>query len=191
MMCGRYFMGADDVRAYAADIALENRDASGGAEICPGMEAPAIVSGEPEGAARPMRWGFEKPLGGLVINARVETIGERPMFRALAQKQRCAMPASGYYEWRRSDRQKYTVALASAGRFYLAGLWRVGVEGPEFVVLTQPPVEAIVPVHNRMPLLLPGADALRRWLAGETPLYADSAALRVAAAGPEQLSMLF
>ena len=134
--------------------------------------------GEPEGAARPMRWGFEKPQGGLVINARVETIGERPMFRALAQKQRCAMPASGYYEWRRSDRQKYTVALASAGRFYLAGLWRVGVEGPEFVVLTQPPVEAIVPVHNRM-------------RAGETPLYADSAALRVAAAGPEQLSMLF
>ena len=188
-MCGRYFMGEDDVREYAADIAQMNRRPDGGADICPGMQAPAILGGD--AAIKRMRWGFERPQGGLVINARVETIGEKPMFRALARTQRCAMPARGYYEWRRSDRQKFDIALADARRFWLAGLWRAGGDGMEFVVLTQPPVDAVAPVHNRMPLLLPDADALGRWLAGETPLYAESAALRVAAQGPEQLMMRF
>lgn len=191
-MCGRYFMDADDVREYAADIDSLNRDPSGGVDICPGMEAPALVSEGGETAIRAMRWGFEKPTSsGLVINARVETIAEKPMFRALAQDQRCAMPASRYYEWRASDRQKYEISLSDSRRFWLAGLWRVGMGGAQFVVLTQPPVDAIVPVHNRMPLLLPDADAMKRWLAGETRLFANSAALHVAAEGPEQLAMRF
>ena len=113
------------------------------------------------------------------------------MFRGLVRDQRCAMPATRYFEWRRSDRQKFAIDLLGADLFWLAGLWRVGGAGQEFVVLTQPPVAAIEPVHNRMPLLLTDADALGRWLAGETRLYNDSAALRVAAEGPEQLMMRF
>ena len=190
-MCGRYFMDADDVREYAADIAFENRALTEGTDICPGMDAPALVKSGEDTAPRRMRWGFAKPQGGLVINARVETIGEKPMFRALARDQRCAMPASRYYEWRRTDRQKFDISMIDSRRFWLAGLWRLGAAGPEFVVLTQPPVDAIMPVHNRMPLLLTDADALGRWLAGETRLYNDSAALRVAAEGPEQLMMRF
>ncbi len=188
-MCGRYYMEADDVLEYAADIRYENRKPAGGVDICPGMEAPALIGGD--ASARPMRWGFERSQGGLVINARVETIDQKPMFRALARSQRCAMPASRYYEWRKADRQRFDISLIQTRRFFLAGLYRLGVGGAEFVVLTQPPVDAIVPVHNRMPLLLPDADALRRWLAGETPLFRDSAALRVAANGPEQLAMRF
>ena len=190
-MCGRYFMDADDVREYAADIAFENRALTVGTDICPGMDAPATVKSEGRTLSRAMRWGFEKPQGGLVINARVETIGEKPMFRALADNQRCAMPARRYYEWRRSDRQKFDIALTDARRFWLAGLWRIGESGPEFVVLTQPPVEVIAPVHNRMPLLLPTAESMARWLAGETRLFENSAALKVVAEGPEQLTMLF
>ena len=191
-MCGRYFMDADDVREYAADIDSLNRAASAGVDICPGMEAPALVSEGGNTAVRAMHWGFERPSGGgLIINARVETIAEKPLFQALAQNQRCAMPASRYYEWRTSDRQKYDISLLDSRRFWLAGLWRVGVNGTQFVVLTQPPVDAIVPVHNRMPLLLPDTDAMTRWLAGETRLFANSAALRVAAEGPEQLMMRF
>ena len=82
-MCGRYFMDADDVREYAADIDSLNRAASAGVDICPGMEAPALVSEGGNTAVRAMHWGFERPSGGgLIINARVETIAEKPLFRA-------------------------------------------------------------------------------------------------------------
>ena len=188
-MCGRYYMDPDDVREYAADANFDEAAKRRGTDIAPGMDAPAIVDADSEPRARIMRWGFERESGGLVINARVETMGERGMFKGLARRQRCALPASKYYEWRRGDRQKFDISLP--GRFFIAGLWRIGGDGPEFVVLTQPPVPAIEPVHNRMPLLLPTVDAMRRWLAGETPLYSDSAALRVHADGPEQMAMRF
>ena len=186
-MCGRYFIADEAISGF--DIELLNRTA-GGAEIRPGMEAPVVVA--PEGnTLAPMRWGFERDNGGLVINARVETIGEKPMFRGLARDQRCAMPATRYFEWRRSDRQKFAIDLLGADLFWLAGLWRVGGAGQEFVVLTQPPVAAIEPVHNRMPLILPSRNALARWFGGDVPLFSESRAIRLAAEGPEQLRMAF
>lgn len=188
-MCGRYYMDPDDVREYAADASCGDAAKADGMDVCPGMEAPVIVETEAALQAKRMRWGFARPSGGLVINARVETIGERELFRGLAQKQRCALPASKYYEWRRGDRQKFEIALP--GRFFLAGLWRIGGDGAEFVVLTQPPVPAIEPIHDRMPVLLSTKDAMRCWLAGETRLFSDSAALRIHADGPEQLAMRF
>ena len=188
-MCGRYYLSPRDLVEYAPEGLYTEKALDGGTDVCPGMEAPALVDDGGASGARRMRWGFARPEGGLVINARVETMAERDMFRGLAQKQRCALPASKYYEWRRGDRQKFDIALP--GRFFLAGLWRVGGDGAEFVVLTQPPVPAIEPIHDRMPVLLPDVDAMRRWLAGETPLFCDSAALRLHADGPEQLAMRF
>ena len=188
-MCGRYYMDPDDVREYAADAPYGEMAREAGTDVCPGMDAPALVGEGTETRARIMHWGFDRPAGGLIINARVETMGERVMFRALSQNQRCALPASRYYEWRRGDRQKFNIALPD--RVFLAGLWRIGTGGAQFVVLTQPPVPAIEPIHNRMPLLLPGADVMRRWLSGETPIYTDSAALLIRAEGPEQLAMRF
>ena len=185
-MCGRYFISDDAIEAF--DIDALNR-VDGGAEICPGMEAPVVLS--PDSSATHMRWGFEREQGGLVINARAETMAEKPMFRKLTTAQRCAMPASRYFEWRRSDRQKYAIGLADVGLFWLAGLWRVGDSKNEFVVLTQPPVAAVEPIHSRMPLLLPNRQALVRWFGGEAPLFADSRAIRLAAQGPEQLQMIF
>ncbi len=188
-MCGRYYLNPRDLVEYAPKGLYPEQALDGGTDVCPGMEAPALVGDDGASEARRMRWGFARPEGGLVINARVETIGERPMFRALARERRCALPAARYYEWRRSDRQKFDISLPE--RFWLAGLWRIGGDGPEFVVLTQPPVDAITPIHNRMPLLLPDRDALERWFGGEVPLYDGSAALNIHAVGPEQLAMRF
>ena len=186
-MCGRYFLTEEALSGF--DIEQFNRT-GGDREIRPGMDAPVMVAPE-SGTLTAMRWGFERDQGGLVINARVETISEKPMFRGLARDQRCAMPATRYFEWRRSDRQKFSIDLTDAGLFWLAGLWRVGGAGPEFVVLTQTPVAAIEPVHNRMPLILPDRDALTRWFGGDVPLFAESRAIRLAAEGPEQMRMPF
>ena len=186
-MCGRYFIADEAIRGF--DLEALNRTCVSGGEIQPGMEAPVVVS-EDE-SVQAMRWGFARQQGGLVINARVETLREKPLFRGIADSQRCAMPASRYYEWRRTDKQKFAVNLRDVGLFYLAGLYRMGEAGREFVVLTQPPVEVVQPVHNRMPLILPDRTCLRRWLAGETPLFSDGASVLIRAMGPEQLQMAF
>ena len=186
-MCGRYFIDYDSILEYNVDTA--QTAATDGIDICPGMAAPVLTAASATPVKGLMRWGFEKEDGGLVINARVETIGQKAMFRGLIDSQRCAMPAAHYYEWRRSDRQKFNIELEGLSRFWLAGLFRLGSNGPEFVVLTQPPVSAIQAIHNRMPLILPEAGDVARWLGGETRLFSDSGAIRLHADGPEQLSM--
>ena len=187
-MCGRYFIADEAIREFDID-ALNRASTHGGAEIQPGMEAPVLLS---EGErAQAMRWGFAREQGSLVINARVETIHDKPLFRGIADDQRCAIPASRYFEWRRADRQKFAIHLRDVGLFYLAGLYRMGELGREFVVLTQPPVKAIQPVHNRMPLILPDRTSMKCWLSGEMPLFSDDASVLIRAEGPEQLQMAF
>ena len=73
----------------------------------------------------------------------------------------------------------------------MAGLYRSGRAGREFVILTQEPVQAIAPIHNRMPLLLDSRASLDQWLSGAMPLFRASEALDVEADGPEQLQMSF
>ena len=192
-MCGRYFVDSDALPIELLEVCglAMGETVVSGADICPGMQAPVICRDEGELRLQSMRWGFERPEGGLVINARAETADQRLMFKGLAERQRCALPATRYYEWRRADRQKYAVSIEDCGLFFLAGLYRTGVDCWEFVVLTQPPTPRIAAVHNRMPLLLDSRQKLDQWLWGDMPFYRDDRRLRVLPEGPEQLSMLF
>ena len=191
-MCGRYFVDFDELPdALAEEWGLEYHEAlseRGRRDICPGATAPALLKDGAGLSMREMKWGFGKPEGGLVINARVETIAQKPMYRGIQQRQRCALPAFHYYEWRGGDRQKFEIGLARPV-FFLAGLYRIGREGTEFVVLTQPPLKPITPIHDRMPLLLDDQAALRAWLGGSDSTFTGAQRLRIAASGPEQLRM--
>lgn len=193
-MCGRYQVDFEDVsEALAQELGLapmpewiaEARD------IRPAECAPVLLDAGDGVRLKNIKWGFEREDGGLVINARVESLSGRAMFRGLEARQRCAMPATRYYEWRGGDRQKFEIDLIDRRVFYLAGLYRMGREESEFVVLTQPPVARIEPIHNRMPLLLDTPEALAKWFSGGKPLFSNDAGLRVAASGPEQLQMQF
>ena len=195
-MCGRYYLEThlppeEDTPEL---IAALNRAVPGfgqaARDICPGDEAPVVTRDDGRFSAQTMRWGFAGQ-SGLVINARAESIYEKPMFRGLADRQRCALPAAGYYEWRDADGQKYRIAFAGGEWFCLAGLYRFGVQGPEFVVLTQPPAPEIIPIHDRMPLILDIDDGLDHWLSGAKPPYDFDYKLDVTAVGPEQLQMTF
>lgn len=195
-MCGRYYLethlppepdSPELIAALNRAIPTGERSLR---DICPGDEAPVLTRRNENLSAQEMRWGFGGQ-GGLVINARVESIYDKPMFRGLADRQRCAVPASGYYEWRDADGQKYRIAFAGGEWFCLAGLYRFGAHGPEFVVLTRPPAPQIAPIHDRMPLMLDFDLALDRWLSGALPPDDFDYSLRVDAVGPEQLRMDF
>lgn len=200
-MCGRYalFMNDGDT-AMQRMIELCNRSASASeqietnGEICPGESAPALIEMEGKTIGVSMRWGFQTNGGTLVINARSEDARSRRMFAKLVDAQRCALPARGYYEWRKRDHLKYSIALEDGGALYLAGLYNSDVRGGyRFVVLTRAATGAHSDIHERMPVVLTSREAARRWISGEMAL--ESAAegafsvLQIVPMGVEQLRM--
>lgn len=186
-MCGRYFI-EDETRIGAdqSGPSGERRD------ICPGTVAEALMIEAGAIKARPMRWGFKRAADGMIINARMESVGDKVLFKPLYERQRCALPMTGYYEWRRADHQKYAVRPKDADQRYLAGLYRTGESGLEYVVLTQPPNVAVSRIQNRMPVILSGERALGAWLRdGVFPEVPADSQIGIDAEGDEQLRLPF
>ncbi len=123
-----------------------------------------------------VRWGFvphwvKNPDDfPLIINARAETVSEKPSFRTSLSHKRCLIPVSGFYEWsgEKSNRQKHEITLKDHKPFALAGLWDhwMGQDGSEFesaVIITVNANEDISPYHHRMPAIIEEAD-FDKWL---------------------------
>ena len=103
-------------------------------------------------------WGFTNPRSGApVINARSETLTERPMFKDLLAANRCLIPADGFYEWK--DRQPYYFQTSDAELFAFAGLWRDG----RCVIITRAADQNMRGIHDRMPVILRRGD-WKRWM---------------------------
>lgn len=129
------------------------------------------------GEGRLSRWGLavewdKRPL----INARAETLAQRPAFRRLLGN-RVLVPASAWWEWQvgpdGKSRTKMKLGLADGGLFALAGL----VDGDSFVIVTCAPAPSVAPVHDRMPVILPVA-AEAAWADPSVPFDTVAAALR-------------
>jgi len=144
----------------------------------------AAVRTSPAGGARELaflRWGLipswakDRSIGSRMINARAETVREKPAFRNAFRRRRCLVPANGFYEWqRREDRkQPYYIRMRDERIFAFAGLWDrwEGEEGSVVetcAILTTAANRVLVPVHDRMPVILdPGM--YDRWLDPTTP----------------------
>ena len=113
-------------------------------------------------AARQAKWGFESKEGGLVINARSESIFAKPMFSSSALYRRCVVPAETFFEW---DPQKNKVGFQrpDGELMYLAGLWKPADDEARFVIITAPANASVSNVHDRMPLLI-GEEEARAWI---------------------------
>ncbi|RMF84413.1 MAG: SOS response-associated peptidase [Nitrospirae bacterium] len=158
--------------------------------VAPG-EAIAAVRAAPGGGRELvwLRWGLIPPwakearIGHRMINARAETVAERPAFRASFRHRRCLIPVDGFYEWGPGPggrRQPYWITLADGTPFALAGLWERWrpPEGGEAVesctILTCPANDLVAPIHPRMPVILPEPDHAA-WL---DPALTDPGRLR-------------
>jgi putative SOS response-associated peptidase YedK len=139
----------------------------------------AVVRLPPGGGKRQLellRWGLipswakDADIGNRLINARSETVGEKPAFRQCFRQRRCLIPADGFYEWAKigSGKQPYLFRLRAADPFALAGLWDAWhVPGGESVqtctILTTDANDVVRPVHPRMPVIL-AREAYDLWL---------------------------
>ena len=126
---------------------------------------------EPRRELVALRWGLipgwakDPAIGNRMINARAETVAEKPAYRVAFRRRRCLVPADGFYEWQRigGKKQPYFIHMRDDGPFGLAGLWE-SWEGPDhsliesFTVLTTEPNDVVRPIHNRMPVILNESD---------------------------------
>ena len=133
-----------------------------------------------------LRWGLipawapEPRTGYSTINARAETVAEKPTYRQAFRRRRCLIPADGFYEWQSigKGKQPYGIAPADGAPFALAGLWerweRDGQVLESCTILVTQANALLAPLHDRMPVILDPADEAR-WL---DPALTDPAALR-------------
>ncbi|GLR19008.1 SOS response-associated peptidase [Portibacter lacus] len=148
--------------------------------VAPTHYMPVITSSDPE-HIHIFRWGLlpfwskDEKIAYKMINARVETILEKNSFKKAVQSRRCLVPMDGFYEWKRSGKEKlpYRIVTTDQEIFSVAGIWErwKSPEGKEiytFSVITKPPNEIMEGIHDRMPaILLPEQEKL--WLDEELP----------------------
>jgi putative SOS response-associated peptidase YedK len=183
-MCGRYTLATPspfDVRSrfpIGESVQVAQRF-----NVAPGDDVLAVTTsreGEPRGEL--LRWGLvpswaKSPDTGLkMINARVETVAERPAYRRAFERFRCLIVADGFYEWRpmpSGPKQAFHITREDGGLFAFAGLWSIwhGEEDRTVrscTILTRPANSAIASLHDRMPIIL-APEAEPAWLDGATP----------------------
>lgn len=118
-------------------------------------------------------WSKDPKIGNRLINARAETVAEKPSYRAAFKRRRCVILADGFYEWRPVGGGKVPYFITRGDRVpaALAGLWETwqGPDGEELetcTILTTAANELLSPIHARMPVIL-APDAAQRWISGE------------------------
>lgn len=158
-MCGRYYIASEDqseeLRSIIAEVQRRSKEQVKLGEVYPTQTAPVIANNK---AGKPvpfaMRWGFTWN-GALLINARSETAAQKSVFRESMERRRCLIPASCYYEWAKTEKERVKYAVGAGKMIYMAGLYRMEDTGPVFTILTREPAEKISFIHNRMPVILP------------------------------------
>ena len=160
--------------------------------VCPTNRIHVVRSDGTQRRLGAMRWGFiphwykSANAGPLLINARAETIAEKPAFREACRTRRCLIPATGFYEWTKTpegERLPWYIQPRSEGLLVFAGVWqdweREGLHLTTCAIVTTEANADLAPIHHRMPVVLEAEDwAL--WL-GE----AGHGAARLMVAGPE------
>ncbi|WP_029324510.1 SOS response-associated peptidase [Butyrivibrio sp. AE3004] len=156
-MCGRYYYADKIARRVEEDlgIPLESFFSDKG-DITPGMSATSIICGKANPhhyAISELFWGIYSRDKKLIINARAESAAQKPMFSDSFRLRRCILPADGFYEWNK-EKTKFTFSRADGRPIYLAGVHDISMERDSFVILTTSANESMLPVHDRMPVMI-------------------------------------
>jgi putative SOS response-associated peptidase YedK len=183
-MCGRFAFyspaeAAAALFSFDPAFSIEPRY-----NIAPTQQIAAVRQSEHQGRQLVMlRWGLvpfwakDPAIGNRMINARAESLAEKPAYRDAFRKRRCIVLADGFYEWRKETNGKtpYFISLASGEPFAFAGLWEEWTDGETAeslqtgTIVTTAASNFVATLHDRMPVVLvPGTASA--WLAGEPGL---------------------
>jgi putative SOS response-associated peptidase YedK len=171
-MCGRYLLTAsarDIAKQFSLDVAPELTPRYNIAPTQTVLCIRASRDGDVREAA-PVHWGLipywakDRDIGSRMINARSESVREKPAFRTAFERRRCLVPADGFYEWRKAGARKipHCFRLRDAAVFGMAGLWERW-NGPDgeiesCTIITTEANDVVRPIHDRMPVILAAGD---------------------------------
>ena len=192
-MCGRYFivMTPADMRNQFGYRDMPNFPPR--YNVAPTQPIPLVRMWEGQRQFMLMRWGLlpswvkDPKAFTLLINARGDTVNEKPAFRNAMKYRRCLIPADGFYEWKRDGATKrpYLIRMKGGAPFAFAGLWETwaGPNGEEVdtaAIVTTDANAVLAPIHHRMPVIL-APDKFDAWLDFAHVNPANAAALLVPA----------
>lgn len=179
-MCGRYTLTRQEDLVEDLEAAL-GESAQGEwwkprFNVAPTQPAPVVLLRDGKRTIEMLRWGLVPFWGGragakppLMINARIESVADKAVFRDALDRKRCLVPADGFFEWLKEGKTKHPVYLHPEPRHTIAfaGLWaRAKTDAGEllsFTIITGPANSLVAPIHDRMPVVLdPGSYA--QWL---------------------------
>ena len=174
-MCGRKTL-SKDIASIITEMDIEEWEAHNykpNYNIAPTDFSPVIIKDEKK-KTKMMKWGLipawskSEQIGSKMINARLETVLEKPSFSSLVHNQRCIVIADGYYEWAKPNNQPYYIFDEKNKILPLAGLWTSWKDSNSstlftYTVLTTTPANNIKNIHNRMPLVL-NPRVMDKWL---------------------------
>ena len=179
-MCGRFTQADIEKLDRALYKLFEVRSFEPRYNIAPTQNAAVIREGKRGRTIEPLRWGLipswanDPKIAIRTINARAESLADKPAFKESFRRRRCVVPASGFYEWKKlgSKKQPYFIHPPS-GHFAFAGLWDQWfshTEGPleTFTIITTDANDALADLHDRMPVILDPGD-IDSWLDPENP----------------------
>jgi putative SOS response-associated peptidase YedK len=174
-MCGRFSL-ITTVRALEEHFSAksEMQEFTSRFNVAPSQSMPIVTNQDP-GHLISARWGLvpswakDVKIGNRLINARSETVNEKPAFRASFRHKRCLVPATHFFEWKKTNGAKkpFAVHMKDAKLFSFAGLWSEWKSAKEIIVsfsiITCPPNALMSKIHDRMPVILKKRDE-QKWL---------------------------
>ena len=165
-MCGRFEFNLGDPYMEFIFNDLQKRynyDGLHPGEIFPSEKVPALVMKNGNVTTEVLTWGDDKfNEKGVIINARSETVTEKPMFRRDFFERRCLLPASGFYEWS-SSKQKYLFHRSDDKPLFLGGFYKRLSDKNPCIILTKEATPPVKDFHDRIPVLVNEAD-IEAWL---------------------------
>jgi putative SOS response-associated peptidase YedK len=170
-MCGRYALTSSPAVIAERFHLLWTPDLVPHYNIAPGQTIPVVRETLQGRELAMLKWGLipswakEAGIGMKLINARGETLADKPAFRSAYRQRRCLIPADAFYEWKAvaGRKQPYCIRLADDGPFGMAGLWEhwkdpTGQTVESCTIVTVDANALVAPLHERMPLIVAPAD---------------------------------
>ena len=181
-MCGRISLGIETPDLEEFFKAKATRVMPPRFNLAPTQDVAVIRSWEPGRSIEWLRWGLipswakDASFGAKTINARAETVREKPSFRSAFKARRCVVLADGFYEWNRHGKTKspFRIRRKDGAPMAFAGLWESwqpkAAAEPVLTctVITCPPNQTMQPIHDRMPVIL-AQNAIPKWMAPTAP----------------------
>ncbi len=185
-MCGRYTLFGTKELTKRFNLGSKAGQIHANYNVAPGQMMPVIVDDNGKNQILIMKWGLvpvwakDSTIGYKLINARAESVFDKPMWKGSVMHKRCLVPSSGFYEWKAVDektKQPYFIQPKDGGMFSFAGVfssWK-DAEGKElltFSIITTEPNKEMAKIHNRMPVILHPEDE-DKWLRPSSETRSD------------------